>query len=221
MWIQGRENVPTIPNRKTLQFWSVRHAEKNPHRQLKFDLLWHKFEPLLCNSFPLQMITCMQVCILTSWAQMRLCLGPWEGGQPSGRSSMTPGGWTVSKGGREELNADDCRLWILSFYLTTACFNPLPLPLCLSVFILQSLCLFRSSRSLTVQKRTTINFTSSSVRRVWKPPVGRAPPFYPGWEECVWWAEKIYEVYSKIICGQTFTLIMDLNLNNMGLLMIY
>lgn len=71
------------------------------------------------------MITCTQVYTLTSWAQMLLCSGPWEGGQPSGRSSMTPGGWTVSQRGCEELNADDCRLWILSFYLTTACFNPL------------------------------------------------------------------------------------------------
>lgn len=26
MWIQGRENVPMIPNRRTLQFWSVRRV---------------------------------------------------------------------------------------------------------------------------------------------------------------------------------------------------
>lgn len=135
MWIQGRENVPMIPNKKTLQFWSVRHAKKTHTHSGILTCCGCNLNPCCTTpSFPLQMTTCTQVYILTSWAQMRLCLGPWEGGRPSGRSSMTPGGWTVSQCGREELNTDDCRLGILSFYLTTACFNPpslfLSLPIC-------------------------------------------------------------------------------------------
>lgn len=52
------------------------------------------------------------------------CLGQWEGEQQSEQSSMTPGGSMVSKCGCEEVNASDYRLWLLSFYLTTTCLNP-------------------------------------------------------------------------------------------------
>lgn len=60
----------------------------------------------LCVS--LQTETCTQVYILTLWAQTLLYLGPWEGGQQSGRSSMIPGGSTVSKCGCEEVK----RQWL-------------------------------------------------------------------------------------------------------------
>lgn len=66
----------------------------------------------------------MQGSILTSWVQMLLCLGPWEGEQQSERSSMTPGGSMVSECGCKEVNIADYGLWSLCFYLTTTCLNP-------------------------------------------------------------------------------------------------
>lgn len=80
---------------------------------------------------------------------------------------MIPGGSTVSKCGCEEVNVADYRLRFLLFFFFFVFDNHLPQSsLCLSVFILQSRCLFRSSRSLTVQKGTTTSFTSFSARRV-------------------------------------------------------
>lgn len=70
------------------------------------------------------MATYMQASISTSWVQMLLCLGLWEGELQSEQSSMTPGGSMVSKCGCEEVNASDYRLWFFSFYLTTTCLNP-------------------------------------------------------------------------------------------------
>lgn len=63
---------------------------------------------------------------------MLLCLGPWEGEQPSERSSMTPGGSTVSKCRSEVVNASDYTLRFLLFYLTITCLNPLSAYLALS-----------------------------------------------------------------------------------------
>lgn len=96
-------------------------------------MLIHKSLLVHCAiALPVQMATYMQASILTSWVQMLLCLGPWEGEQLSEQSSMTPGGSMVSKCGCEEVNVSDYRLWFLSFYLTTTCLNPLSAYLSLS-----------------------------------------------------------------------------------------